>query len=409
MLFQKQPVLPMTPAVNSFSFLQGSSQRDVYFGPSPTRTPVGNPQRGVVSEIRPNSVSHAIRSDGWRPCGSWSHYGVNGRLGSGSIEYIDHGYRTVASGNILAYTADVPRARSVSVNTTNAAYTKALANAADQKTSLLQFALEIDKTIDLIAVTFLRIARDIAWFKRRFPRWWKEVIQYQGLNQSGRNRALWCKIPRLWLELQYGWKPDLQDIVGAINAIAERGRSQDPVIVAEGKFTDVLDDLLPLQSFVVGGIPLPSLKVSLKESAHCKLYFGIDNAGLLFSSQLGLINIADVIWELVPWSFVYDWAIPIGTWLISLGGAAGLKYIDGYVSQKVWSVRSEVTDWGNPGPGYVKVSETKIGVRHEEKHFARLALPILDVPQLYVKSPFSVTHAANALALVANNLFRLRV
>lgn len=39
---------------------------------------------------------------------------------------------------------------------------------------------------------------------------------------------------------------------------------------------------------------------------------------------LGLTSLESVIWELMPWSFVADWIIPIGAWLEARGHAQGL-------------------------------------------------------------------------------------
>jgi hypothetical protein len=38
--------------------------------------------------------------------------------------------------------------------------------------------------------------------------------------------------------------------------------------------------------------------------------------------KLGLTNLAGLAWELLPWSFVADWALPIGNWINSIENLA---------------------------------------------------------------------------------------
>jgi hypothetical protein len=44
-----------------------------------------------------------------------------------------------------------------------------------------------------------------------------------------------------------------------------------------------------------------------------------------WSAQLGLTHPGSVLWERLPWSFVVDWFIPIGTYLSNLGVIPRLK------------------------------------------------------------------------------------
>jgi hypothetical protein len=50
--------------------------------------------------------------------------------------------------------------------------------------------------------------------------------------------------------------------------------------------------------------------------------------------QFTLGNPAYLAWELIPYSFVVDWAIPIGDWLMSLDALFGVKKIEGVVTTK---------------------------------------------------------------------------
>lgn len=56
----------------------------------------------------------------------------------------------------------------------------------------------------------------------------------------------------------------------------------------------------------------------------CPIAFAMD--------QVGLINPLSVAWELVPFSFVVDWFLPIGTYISSLSDFAGVKFTQSYLT-----------------------------------------------------------------------------
>jgi hypothetical protein len=115
----------------------------------------------------------------------------------------------------------------------------------------------------------------------------------------------------------------------------------------------------------------------------------------------GLSNPLSVAWELVPWSFVVDWAYPVGTFLNNLDFDLGIGFSRGYVTYK-----SKGTDIVKPKAGtYVGSGLTQTwsgGLLHGEvEYFQREPLsyfPPIQYPQF--KNPISLTHAFNALALM---------
>lgn len=395
-----------TPAIDNIAFQSGKLRRCTYYGSTPSCSDSVQPQSGYTSELRPESVSIPFRDDGWRECGPWSHNGVTGRVSGGFIAYNDHGFRTEVSGDIFSY-SDLVRVREVSVNTRNGAYTKALANAAENKIQLALFMAEIDKTAKMIAKNLISIALSVRRFRKRFPRLWKQVTAAQNrytevdwsYATSKKRRCKTCKkIPSAWLELQYGWKPLMSDIMGGINYLARLSQNSAPVVIAEGKFTDRYDATIRLQPVGWGSVPLPPIVVRLRESAYCKLYFSIADAKLKSSSELGLINPISVVWELLPYSFVVDWAAPIGTWIEAINAPSGLKFLDGCTSLKVVSEKSWIAPL--PGGGAEVFRYVPPDLTHHEEHFRRIR-NTLTVPEPYVKSPLSLQHVLNAMALLS--------
>lgn len=62
-------------------------------------------------------------------------------------------------------------------------------------------------------------------------------------------------------------------------------------------------------------------------TARVKLRCRIDNDAVAAFQQMGLVNPALVAWELVPYSFVFDWFISVGDWLTAVSALQGLEVI----------------------------------------------------------------------------------
>lgn len=136
-------------------------------------------------------------------------------------------------------------------------------------------------------------------------------------------------------------------------------------------------------------------KVWHKLSYYCKLWATIDDAELFAKSKIGINSIAEPLWELIPFSFVWDWMMPIGTFLQALTATSGLKFSRGFTRFRVET------------HGIVEsIATGGLNDRDGGKHFtaditamARIALPSFPTVMPYVKNPFSTDHAITALSL----------
>lgn len=111
-----------------------------------------------------------------------------------------------------------------------------------------------------------------------------------------------------WLELQYGWLPALGDTFEACKAyeaITKGPRSQT-VSVSLG---------VP---YTFDGSQSPSNWTGLGTGRCSKKIIYEMSEPMTASRSLGLLDPLSVAWEIVPYSFVIDWFIPIGTYLENL-------------------------------------------------------------------------------------------
>lgn len=147
-----------------------------------------------------------------------------------------------------------------------------------------------------------------------------EQIQRRFVNDKRLRKAVSTgNIASTWLAIQYGWKPLVNDIFEAckaIEALTSEPRTLRSTFSARGP-SYYFDDLL-------GGSPSNPTKFlhwcSSRREYRLKWVEKVS-----IPRSLGLINPSTVVWERLPWSFIIDWFIPIGSYLDSVGFFGGLQ------------------------------------------------------------------------------------
>jgi len=209
-----------------------------------------------------------------------------------------------------------------------------------------------------------------------------------------------------WLALQYGWKPLLSDINGAIIALAElmSDPGEDVVRTAKGSGKTVQK-----QKMELGTSSSWYQKTGMLETttySRCKIGFRyrVDSQLKAFLAQTGFTNPINLAWEVLPYSFVVDWFIPIGPYLETLSAYDGLVFLDGYVTKATMQYTSAYHEYSGPFPAYPGlpiVWTKKARYWREYLLINRIKLwsfPVAEMPSF--KNPFSVEHALNGLALL---------
>lgn len=193
-----------------------------------------------------------------------------------------------------------------------------------------------------------------------------------------------------WLELQYGWKPLLSDVYGAAEFAAKQSVPTVEAKVVQKRSIEV-NSATPYK--VVPYTELETRRARLEYKYT--VYFRISGRLTSAAGQTGLLNPLAIAWELVPFSFVVDWFLPIGDVLNSLDATAGLSFVEGCVS----SFEKATTERQRTG-GNANDRESSSWSK-EYLRFDRTVLSDFPAPALpRFKNPVSVDHALNAIALL---------
>jgi hypothetical protein len=206
---------------------------------------------------------------------------------------------------------------------------------------------------------------------------------------------------KTWLEYTYGWKPLLRDVFEHAEALAKiMVETQNCVRIARGRATTEKQSRF---SQFINQIRYDHVVSSRMYCEHIVEY-SIPNSVADPTTVFGLNNPLAVAWELVPFSFVADWFLPIGSALENLTAYQGLSFRRGVKSIRHVYLHQGTVNAGNAySSGGVTYTVLSSDVKAEFLNvgIARTVLtsfPTFGWPQF--KDPRSFSHAASGIALL---------
>lgn len=299
-----------TPAVNR----NRSATRSVR-----AREP-GQPERTYTKTItvdrrtRPKSVSQPVRADGTRSPGNWTGTWskADSRDGFIDYQYANQDYHTSVSGCVvrdLPYALPHPSDFSQYMARTRQ---KALAQATEKNMQLNAFLAQAGSTGKMVGNA-----------ARRFADGLNDLMQGpKGLAKKYGRIANWRKTPGAYLEYLYGWRPLGEDVANAfdlLNDFKNRGMGYEMRVSSGNRDRDVLSYLGKAVTHGNGDWSDSVRWINDREI--------ITQAGYVFALPRWFVEQTPTIapwstaWEIFPYSFVVDWALPIGNWIGAMESA----------------------------------------------------------------------------------------
>lgn len=217
----------------------------------------------------------------------------------------------------------------------NSALVKALVQAADAKTNLAVSVAEAGKTAKMIKDTATTVFKAYHAFRRgRLG----DVAELLNLKRGTRHKS--------WLEYKYGWMPLLMDVKQSAEFFAQREVGRLPRFHVKAKETFAFERILEIPYAPYGSstpTEVQSRSLIGTGEVRVKIWFEITNSNYSAAQQLGLTNPALVAWELVPFSFVFDWFVSVGDYLLALTSLDGIAVLRSMRSSTVSSVWEQST------------------------------------------------------------------
>jgi hypothetical protein len=263
---------------------------------------------------------------------------------------------------------------------------------------------ELPKTINLLGDTIKSLAKIIRGVKKGN---WADVLEGIGSTRKVRSYPNFVRdsAAKRWLELRYGWTPLIMEVQGTIKALSKRDpikpRATSRRVVSKTAISEW--DLIQSQAQFSDQHFHYIFSKRVDARAYC-LY----EAELTTRSarDFGVTEFPLAAWELVPFSFVVDWFIPVGNWIEALTPKLGIKILaEGVVVKNRRILRRILTAFGDPiiGPGQFYQRSGYLNLTDELLIEKKERIPSLDV--LYqLPSPdvkLNVKRITDALALMA--------
>jgi len=212
-------------------------------------------------------------------------------------------------------------------------------------------------------------------------------------------------LSRYWLELQYGWRPLLQDVRDTAELLAgDYAAARPQNLKVTGKHRESVQA-------VCGDDYFSTVKVGdVAVKSVCKYAFAAvpSDSAINALRVTGITNPALLAWELLPYSFVIDWFYPVANYLkalevhseFTISSVARTRFtLFNFLASESYDYTKEffgkwIVVGGFTGSGW-------------KLWYDRDILPTLPsaLPPEF-KNPVSVTHAMNAIALLTTALSR---
>lgn len=329
---------------------------------------------------------HSVISPGQFKVGSGvSYFTKNGILVPSNLYNAALAYSPLqeyVGGTFLSPSTSVPHY----VNGKAKATTRALSDLASAKANLAENAAQMGRTLDSIA----DIASDVVKIGRALNGLRKgQLRQILNLNVRElkylvRKGKVSKRVANYWLAYWYGFKPLYSDSVGLFEVLRDLS---EPALLVHGRGRSSWSKTQvwkapPTNNFTD---PATMMMEEVKLEFECNLTgrFFLNGQHIRALNRLGLLNPLSLAWELVPFSFVFDWIVPVGETLQTFSATRGLRFQGGHITSRYSRVLMATV-----APSH-QMGSSMAMTRIESKAIDRQALLDFPIGEFYEKTFFT--------------------
>lgn len=204
----------------------------------------------------------------------------------------------------------------------------------------------------------------------------------------------------LWLEARYGWMPLLADCHSAVNVVMDTvDRPIDRTSIVRALVKGEEDQNVQNVSM---GTFLSDTYRHVSDS-RVGVWRFVPKSGY-YPARFGVLNPLTVAWEVVPFSFVADWFLPISDYLASFDTSFRVDHSGGTYGQKVMTETRRVAKLP-VNPGNLKY----VGGTAASRHVVVTRSPMTSIPNVSLSDvridpQLGAVQMTSALALLRQNL-----
>lgn len=285
-----------------------------------------------------------------------------------------------------------PRVNADTDNLVDKTVTLALDKLREEKSGWGANVLQAAQTVDMIAANTIAV---LEAYKAARKGDWAGVERSLGITGGRKGK----RFSGAWLEYIYGWLPLMSDIYGGCKTLTRVVRDENAVKKVVKRGFHEFNHVTPAYGF----------EDHWKGKVKCEvgLYVKVASDFLESVDSLGVINPLEIGWDVVPFSFVLDWFLPVGNTLSALSATLGLDFVTGYISTS-FEISKESKCVYAPAISDGRFSLDDSGsLTVQRKAFNRTPLYAFPRPNFYVNdNPFSSFRLGAAIALITQRATR---
>lgn len=199
----------------------------------------------------------------------------------------------------------------------------------DAQTMLAVDFMERQSTLSMITGTVMRIYRAALHVRRGNFKSAARALAVDKVPVGTRLRDNPSQVfAENWLAYRYGWLP-LYGSIASLMEVLDKPL-ENRFVRSSGKVTRTITDIqrepAGLKRITQTDEYEQFVRVVIKASME------VSDPSRARLKQFGVLNPLEVVWELVPFSFVADWFLPIGAYLQDMSSFSGLSFKEGSIT-----------------------------------------------------------------------------